>query len=271
MPIRATIQWPGDDYPLGASYNGVGTNFALHAERATKVELCLVDDHDVEHRLRLEEKQSGVWHTYLPMVGPGQRYGYRVHGPWDPGQGLRFNPHKFLLDPYARAITGMPDGSQAVLGHRADDPDAQDTVDSFGHTMMGVVTSPYFDWTSDRHLHHPYNETIIYEAHVKGMTMRKPDIPRVLRGTYAGLAHPAMVEYLVELGINAIELLPIHQFVQDAFLARASPRSPRSATSSSHSRISSDMLRTPRYSAAKARSKASRCPSWWIRIERATW
>jgi glycogen operon protein len=218
MPIRATIQWPGDDYPLGASYNGVGTNFALHAEHAAKVELCLVDDHDVEHRLTLEEKQSGVWHTYLPMVGPGQRYGYRVHGPWDPGRGLRFNPHKFLLDPYATAITGMPDGSQAVLGHRADDPDRQDTTDSFGHTMMSVVTSPYFDWTSDRHLRHPYNETIIYEAHVKGMTMRHPDIPHVLRGTYAGLAHPAMVEYLVDLGINAIELMPIHQFVQDGFL-----------------------------------------------------
>ncbi len=151
MPIRATIQWPGDDYPLGASYNGVGTNFALYAERATKVELCLVDEHDVEHRLRLEEKQSGVWHTYLPMVGPGQRYGYRVHGPWDPAHGLRFNPHKLLLDPYAKAITGMPDGSQAVLGHRADDPNARDTTDSFGHTMLGVVTSPYFDWTSDRH------------------------------------------------------------------------------------------------------------------------
>ena len=123
MTIRATIQWPGDDYPLGASYNGVGTNFALYAERATKVELCLVDERDTEHRLRLEEKQSGVWHTYLPMIGPGQRYGYRVHGPWDPAQGLRFNPHKLLLDPYATAITGMPDGSQAVLGHRADDPD----------------------------------------------------------------------------------------------------------------------------------------------------
>ena len=218
MPIRATIQWPGDDYPLGASYNGVGTNFALYAERATKVELCLVDEHDVEHRLRLEEKQSGVWHTYLPMVGPGQRYGYRVHGPWDPAHGLRFNAHKLLLDPYATAITGMPDGSQAVLGHRPMTPNARDTTDSFGHTMLGVVTSPYFDWTSDRHLRHPYNETIIYEAHVKGMTMRHPGIPRALRGTYAGLAHPAMVEYLVDLGINAIELMPIHQFVQDRFL-----------------------------------------------------
>ena len=218
MPITATIQWPGDDYPLGASYNGVGTNFALYAERATKVELCLVDEHDVEHRLRLEERQSGVWHTYLPMVGPGQRYGYRVHGPWDPAHGLRFNSHKLLLDPYAKAITGMPDGSQAVLGHRADDPNVRDTTDSFGHTMLGVVTSPYFDWTSDRHMRRPYNETIIYEAHVKGMTMRHPGIPRALRGTYAGLAHPAMVEYLVDLGINAIELMPIHQFVQDGFL-----------------------------------------------------
>ncbi len=218
MPIRAMIQWPGDDYPLGASYNGVGTNFAIHAEHATKVELCLVDEHDSEHRLRLEERQSGVWHTYLPMVGPGQRYGYRVHGPWAPAQGLRFNPHKLLLDPYAKAITGMPDGSQAVLGHRAEDPDVRDTTDSFGHTMLGVVTSPYFDWTSDRQLRHPYNETVIYEAHVKGMTMRHPGIPRVLRGTYAGLAHPSMVEYLVDLGINAVELMPIHQFVQDGFL-----------------------------------------------------
>ncbi|HYN57897.1 MAG TPA: glycogen debranching protein GlgX [Motilibacterales bacterium] len=218
MAIKPMIQWPGDDYPLGATYNGVGTNFALYAEGATSVELCLIDEKDQEHRLPLEEKQSGVWHTHLPMVGPGQRYGYRVHGPWDPAQGLRFNPHKLLLDPYATAITGMPDGSQAVLGHRLDDLDAQDTTDSFGHTMLGVVTSPYFDWTSDRLLRRPYNETIIYEAHVKGMTMRHPGIPRVLRGTYAGLAHPEMVEYLIDLGINAIELMPIHQFVQDGFL-----------------------------------------------------
>ncbi len=218
MSIRATIQWPGDDYPLGASYNGVGTNFALHAERSHRVELCLIDEADVEHRLPLEEKNSGVWHTYLPMVGPGQRYGYRVHGPWNPAHGLRFNPHKLLLDPYATAITGMQDNTQAVLGHRRHDPDVMDPSDSFGHTMLSVVTSPFFDWTGDRRLRRPYNETVIYEAHVKGMTMRHPDIPRVLRGTYAGLAHPAMIEYLLELGINAIELMPIHQFVQDGFL-----------------------------------------------------
>jgi glycogen operon protein len=218
MPIRAMIQWPGDDYPLGASYNGVGTNFALYAEHATKVELCLVDDKDRQHRLQLEEKQSGVWHTFLPMVGPGQRYGYRVHGPWDPSRGLRFNPHKLLLDPYATAVTGMPDGSQAVLGHRADDPHVRDTTDSFGHTMLSVVTSPFFDWTSDRQLRRPYNETVIYEAHVKGMTMRHPDVPRLLRGTYAGLAHPALIEYFTSLGITAVELMPIQQFVQDGFL-----------------------------------------------------
>ena len=141
------------------------------------MELCLVDEHDIEHRLRLEEMRSGVWHTYLPMVGPGQRYGYRVHGPWDPAQGLRFNPHKLLLDPYARAITGMPDGSQAVLGHRVDDPDARDTTDSFGHTMLGVVTSPYFDWTSDRQLRHPYNETLIYEAARQGDDDAPPGHP----------------------------------------------------------------------------------------------
>ena len=219
MPIRATIQWPGDDYPLGASYNGVGTNFALYAERATKVELCLVDEHDVEHRLRLEEKQSGVWHTYLPMVGPGQRYGYRVHGPWDPAHGLRFNSHKLLLDPYATAITGMPDGSQAVLGPSGRRPRMPATRPTASATpCSGWSPAPTSTGPRTATCAGPYNETIIYEAHVKGMTMRHPDIPRVLRGTYAGLAHPAMVEYLVDLGINAIELMPIHQFVQDGFL-----------------------------------------------------
>ena len=218
MPMRALIQWPGEAYPFGATYNGVGTNFALYAERATRVDLCLVDQRGVEHRLMLEERDSGVWHTYLPMVGPGQRYGYRVHGPWDPARGLRCNPNKLLLDPYATAITGMPDMSQAVHGHRHSNPDVMDTSDSLGHTMLSVVTSPFFDWTGDRRLRRPYNETVIYEAHVKGMTKRHPDIPRVLRGTYAGLAHPALIEYLVELGVNAIELMPIHQFVQDGFL-----------------------------------------------------
>ena len=218
MAMRATIQWPGDDYPLGATYNGVGTNFALFAERAASVELCLIGAKGVEQRLPLEERTAGVWHTYVPMIGPGQRYGYRVHGPWDPARGWRCNPNKLLLDPYARAITGMPDGSQAVIGHRLDRPASMDRTDSLGHTMLSVVTSPFFDWTSDRRLHRPYNETVIYEAHVKGMTMRHPDIPRILRGTYAGLAHPAMVEYLLDLGVNAIELMPIHQFVQDSFL-----------------------------------------------------
>ncbi len=218
MPIRLDTRWPGERYPLGAAYGGLGTNFALYAERADKVELCLIDDDDGEHRLALEEKSSGVWHTHLPMVGPGQRYGYRVHGPWDPARGLRFNANKLLLDPYARAITGMADASQAVHGHQIGNPDRRDDSDSLGHTMLSVVTSPYFDWTSDRHIGRPYSETIIYEAHVKGMTMTHPDIEPVLRGTYAGLAHPAMIEYLLALGVTAVELMPVHQFVQDRFL-----------------------------------------------------
>ncbi len=219
MPIRLDTRWPGERYPLGATYGGVGTNFALYANRADRVDLCLIDDDQREHRLTLEEKSSGVWHTYLPMVGPGQRYGYRVHGPWDPAAGLRFNPDKLLLDPYARAITGMPDASQAVHGHRIGDPDRRDHTDSLGHTMLSVVTSPYFDWTSDRHIGRPYSETIIYEAHVKGMTIGHPDVEPELRGTYAGLAHPAMIEYLLALGVTAVELMPVHQFVQDGFLS----------------------------------------------------
>ncbi|MGB7979313.1 MAG: glycogen debranching protein GlgX [Candidatus Nanopelagicales bacterium] len=218
MPIRPDTRWPGDRHPLGATYGGVGTNFAIFAERAEKVELCLIDDHDLEHRLALEEKDSGVWHTYLPMVSPGQRYGYRVHGPWDPGRGLRFNPQKLLLDPYARAIRGMADAGQAVHGHVLGQPDLRDDTDSLGHTMLSVVTSPYFDWTSDRHIKRPYSETIIYEAHLKGMTISHPDIEPALRGTYAGMGHPATIEYLLGLGVTAVELMPIHQFVQDRFL-----------------------------------------------------
>jgi isoamylase len=212
------VMWPGNAYPLGATFDGVGTNFALFADRADKVELCLIGSKMAEERVLLEERRAGVWHVYLPGVEPGQRYGFRVHGPWEPHHGLRFNPNKLLLDPYAKAITGMPDMSQNVFGHRIGHPFELDESDSLGHTMLSVVTNPFFDWAGDRRIDRPYNETIIYEAHVKGMTIAHPDIPKVLRGTYAGLAHPAMIDYLLNLGVTAVELMPIHQFVQDSFL-----------------------------------------------------
>ena len=224
MPFQAGLQWPGRPYPLGATYDGVGTNFALYAGVADAVELCLVSDEGQETRIPLSEKAAGVWHTYLPMIGPGQLYGYRVYGPWDPENGQRYNPAKLLLDPYARAVHGMTDGDQSVFGHRFDEPNEPDDSDSLGHTMLGVVVSPYFDWRGDRRIDRPYNETVIYEAHVKGMTMQHPEVPPQLRGTYAGLAHPAMIDYFRTLGVTAVELMPIHQFVQDDFLARQGKR-----------------------------------------------
>jgi glycogen operon protein len=211
-------------YPFGANYNGFGTNFALFADKAEAVHLCLIEADGTEHRIDLQDKTAGVWHCFLPMVGPGQRYGFRVHGPWDPARGLRYNPHKLLLDPYAKAIYGMADNSQAVFGHRLGQRDVQDTTDSLGHTMLSVVTSPYFDWSGDVRPQRPYNETIIYEAHVKGMTVNHPDIPALLQGTYAGLAHPVMVDYLQRLGVTAVELMPVHQFVQDSFLTESGRR-----------------------------------------------
>jgi glycogen operon protein len=218
------LMWPGEPYPLGATFLGVGTNFALVAERAERVELCLVDERWREQRIDLQEKDAGVWHAHLPLVGPGQRYGFRVHGPWDPARGLLYNPDKLLLDPYAKAVTGMPDHSQAVFGYRFGDPDTRDTSDSLGHTMLSVVTNPFFEWSGDSQLRTPYAETVVYEAHVKGMTMRHPGVPEVLRGTYAGLAHPTMVDYFQRLGVTAVELMPIHQFVQDTFLTTAGRR-----------------------------------------------
>ena len=222
--LTAGLNWPGSPYPFGATYNGVGTNFALYAAEAEAVQLCLIDEAGAEHRIDLLDKTAGVWHVYLPTLGPGQRYGFRVHGPWDPARGQRYNANKLLLDPYAKAIAGMSDNSRAVFGHRSNHPDEQDTTDSLGHTMLSVVSSPYFDWSGDVRQQRPYNETIIYEAHVKGMTIEHPEIPRMLRGTYAGLAHPVMIDYLQQLGVTAVELMPIHQFVQDSFLTNSGRR-----------------------------------------------
>lgn len=210
--------WPGDSYPLGATYDGVGTNFSLFADVAHRVELCLFDDNGTERRFRLPEVTGGVWHGYLRGVGPGQRYGYRVHGPFDPAQGHRCDPNKLLLDPYAKAIDGQVKWCGDVLGSQQI-PD-EESPDSAPFVPRSVVVNPFFGWGDDRRPNTPWHETVIYEAHVKGVTMLNPDIPQALRGTYAGLAHPAMVDYLKSLGITAVELMPVHHFVHDERLVK---------------------------------------------------
>ncbi|WP_432489484.1 glycogen debranching protein GlgX [Kineococcus sp. SYSU DK018] len=210
--------WPGQPYPLGATYDGAGTNFALFSEVAERVELCLIGDNGTEQRLDLPEMDGFVWHAYLPSVMPGQRYGYRVHGPFHPESGARCQPEKLLLDPYAKAIEGQVDGDESLFSYRFDDNSVVNDDDSLGHTMLSVVVNPFFDWGNDRHPGHEYHESVIYEAHVKGLTQLHPDIPEEIRGTYAGMAHPAMIEHLTSLGVTAVELMPVHQFVQDTHL-----------------------------------------------------
>ena len=213
--------WPGERYPLGATYDGNGTNFAIFSEVAESVELCLFDEWDLgtERRIRLTEVDAYVWHAYLPGVGPGQRYGYRVHGEYDPARGLRCNPAKLLLDPYAKAIDGDVQWDPALYDYDFDDPGAPSRTDSAPHLPKSVVVNPYFDWGNDRPPRVPYHHSVIYEAHVKGLTRRHPGIPEELRGTYAGIAHPTMIEYLTGLGVTALELMPVHQFVHDHRLA----------------------------------------------------
>jgi isoamylase len=211
--------WPGNAYPLGATYDGAGTNFALFSEVAEGVELCLFDDDGEETRIELTERDALVWHAYLPRVSPGQRYGYRVHGPYDPAHGHRCDPSKLLLDPYAKAIDGQMEWDQALFSYRFGDPDEPNLDDdSARHTMKSVVINPYFDWQDDRPPRRPYHETIVYEAHVKGVTQTHPDIPDDIRGSYAALGHPAMVDHLKSLGVSAVELMPVHQFVNDSTL-----------------------------------------------------
>ncbi|AZP23111.1 glycogen debranching protein GlgX [Streptomyces aquilus] len=204
MPV-----WNGHPYPLGASFDGKGTNFALFSEVAECVELVLVDDDGSHRSVPLAEVDGFVWHCYLPGIGPGQRYGYRVHGPWHPELGHRCDPAKLLLDPYARAVDGQMDNDPSLYA-----PDA----DSAGHTLLGVVTDPAFDWGTDQPPRRSYADTVIYETHVRGLTRTHPDVPDELRGTYAGLAHPAVVEHLTSLGVTAVELMPVHQFVHDGVL-----------------------------------------------------
>jgi isoamylase len=210
--------WPGAPYPLGATYDGSGTNFALFSSAAERVELCLFDADRVETRVELTEADAHVWHGYLPQVDPGQRYGYRVHGAYDPGAGLRCNPNKLLLDPYAKATDGQIEWGQALFGYNFGDECSRNDEDSADRMMLGVVINPFFDWTGDRKLGIPYNESLIYEAHVKGLTELHPDVPQGQRGTYAGLAHPAVIRHLQGLGVTAVELMPVHQFVHDSTL-----------------------------------------------------
>ena len=215
---------PGRLSPLGATWDGEGVNFALFSERATDVELCLFDpdDHGVETaRVRLRDVTAHVWHGYIPGLKPGQPYAFRVEGAYEPAQGLRFNPHKLVLDPYARAVAGKVAWAPEVFGYPLGDPAedmARDERDSAAHMPRGVVLDHSFDWKGDRPPRTPWHRTVIYEAHVKGLTALHPGVPEELRGTYAGVAHPAVVEHLKSIGVTALELLPIHDFVDDGYL-----------------------------------------------------
>ena len=210
--------WPGDPLPLGAHWDGRGTNFSVFSEVATRVELCLFDDEGREQRVKLGEPTAFCWHAYLPGIGPGQKYGFRVHGPWAPADGHRCNPSKLLLDPYAYAISGEISWGPAVLPYVLGSPDEPSDEDSAPYVPRSVVVDPRFDWGSDHPLRRPLHESVIYEIHVKGFTARMRDVPEEIRGTYAGMAHPAALDYLKGLGVTAVELLPVHQFVHDGHL-----------------------------------------------------
>ena len=214
--------WPGEPYPLGATYDGQGVNFSVFSEVAERVDLCLFDEHGRETRLRLPETTAFCWHGYVPGLQPGQRYGFRVSGPWDPAQGLHCNRTKLLLDPYARAIEGNVVYQPAIFGHiiapDGSPVEAANCEDSAPFVPRSVVTDSRFEWNGDTPPRRPLHQTIIYEAHVKGFTKRHPKLPPEIRGTYAGLAHPAAIAYLQDLGVTAVELMPIHHFVHDGFL-----------------------------------------------------
>jgi glycogen operon protein len=206
--------WPGKSFPLGATWDGSGTNFAVFSEAAERIELCLFDD-GVETRITLPEVTAFVHHGYLPGIGPGQHYGFRVHGPWAPWEGHRCNPEKLLVDPYAKALEGELQWSRAVYSHDRDEPDVRDDTDSADAMPKSVVVNPYFDWAGDRPPDTPLERTVIYEAHVRGLTMRHPDVPPELRGTYAGLATEPIIRHLTQLGVTALELMPVHHFVSE--------------------------------------------------------
>src|SRR2546423_86664 len=216
--------WPGQPYPLGATWDGAGVNFALFSENARAVELCLFDSMDDEResrRVTLTEHTDLVWHAYLPEVRPGQLYGYRVHGPYEPQAGHRFNPNKLLVDPYAKAIADDIKWDDAVFGYSIGDEHADlsfDERDSAPFVPKCVVVDPAFSWGEDARPRTPWHKTLIYEMHVRGFTKLYPEVPEELRGTYAGLTHPSVIDYLCALGVSAIELMPVHQFVSDKFI-----------------------------------------------------
>ncbi len=213
--------WPGTPYPQGAMWDGEGVNFSIFSENATAVDLCLFDraeDARETHRIRLRERTDLIWHCYLPDVRPGQLYGYRVHGPYEPEQGHRFNPTKLLIDPYTRAVSGLIQWSDALYGYTVGHSGGDlsfDTRDSAGGMPKCVVIDPAFTWGDDRQPDIPWNRTVIYECHVRGMTMRHPGVPRRLRGTYLGMISDPIIDHLRSLGVTAVELMPVHQFVRD--------------------------------------------------------
>jgi isoamylase len=222
--VSSRAVWPGRPFPMGATWDGAGTNFSLFSENAERVELCLFDEEGNEEHVELVERTAFNWHAYLPDVGPGQRYGYRVHGPYAPDQGHRFNPAKLLIDPYAKSIEGpirfeaasvlpyVPDPDNDAADLEIDDTDDADAI------PKSVVVDETFDWGGDRPPDHPWSETVIYETHVKGFTQLHPHVPEELRGTYAGLASPQAIEHLESLGITAVELLPVHHIADEEFL-----------------------------------------------------
>jgi isoamylase len=208
---------PGVPYPLGATWDGQGVNFALYSEHAAAVVLCLFEDGGKETRIRLRERTAFVWHAYVPGVKPGATYGYRVSGPYEPAQGLRFNEHVVLLDPYAKAIDRHEDWDKGAFAYDMGAPGGdlkRNESEALG-APRGVVIDPSFDWENDRHPHVPLHNMVIYEAHVRGLTMRHPEVPETIRGTYTGLASDPMLRHFKELGVSAIELLPVHAFVDD--------------------------------------------------------
>ncbi|MCF0041262.1 glycogen debranching protein GlgX [Dyadobacter fanqingshengii] len=215
---------PGSPYPLGSTWDGEGVNFAIFSENATKVELCLFENAEARAenvKIEIEEISHNIWHVYVEGIGPGQLYGYRFHGPYEPKKGHRFNPNKLVIDPYAKALSGTIDWDDALFAYKIGDKQADlsfSETDSAPHLPKSIVIDPAFDWEDDKAPKIPYHDTIIYEAHVKGLTKLHPGIPAEIQGTYAGIAHPVMIQYLNDMGITAIELMPVHHFVSDRHL-----------------------------------------------------
>ena len=218
--------WPGHPYPLGATWDGKGVNFALFSEQATNVELCLFDEREgfrEAERISLPERTYQVWHGYLPDVEPGAVYGYRVHGPHAPSDGIRFNPHKLLLDPYARSIARDLSWDDSLFGYRVgESTDTLDHRDSAGFAPLARVIDPAFNWGDDRPPQIPWHRTVIYELHIRGFTKLHPKIDEPHRGTYSALGAPASIEHLKALGVTAVELLPVHYHIDDRFLVELS-------------------------------------------------